>query len=290
MVDIITEDLLIKQLKDAGAYCFTRKHSNLEELKYGFIYPKLIIVLTGVTHIIRKFFEEMLPNLYAKITLVIVETDYVDLKLKDINNSKIKKIYTWNAPKKHKKIVALPIGLNHDRQFNQISKFLKNDLITFEERNKLLLVNHNPETNLIRPVLYDHAEKFWKFASVVKYMGYGSHTVQDSLIEGQIAINTTPDNYYDMLNQFKFALSPAGAGIDCHRHWECMYLGVIPVLIKQNHPAERAFVNLPVILVDDYKRITANFLMNEVEKIKNNKDIQMERLTLSYWVSRILGT
>ena len=34
------------------------------------------------------------------------------------------------------------------------------------------------------------------------------------------------------LSSYKFALSPEGNGIDCHRTWECLYLGVIPIVKK----------------------------------------------------------
>ena len=33
------------------------------------------------------------------------------------------------------------------------------------------------------------------------------------------------------LSYYKFAICPEGNGVDCHRIWECIYLGVVPIII-----------------------------------------------------------
>ena len=62
--------------------------------------------------------------------------------------------------------------------------------------------------------------------------------------------HATPLEYRKALSESKFVLSPAGNGYDCHRTWEAMYLGAIPILRRANWP----FTNksLPVLLVDEW--------------------------------------
>jgi len=37
------------------------------------------------------------------------------------------------------------------------------------------------------------------------------------------------ESYLYHLSSHKYAICPSGNGIDCHRTWECLYLGVIPI-------------------------------------------------------------
>lgn len=50
--------------------------------------------------------------------------------------------------------------------------------------------------------------------------------------------------------QYRFALTAAGNGLDCHRTWELFYLGCI--VITKASPLDRLYEGLPVIIVDDW--------------------------------------
>jgi len=38
--------------------------------------------------------------------------------------------------------------------------------------------------------------------------------------------------YLDALSQHRYCICPEGNGSDCHRTWECLYLGVIPIMLR----------------------------------------------------------
>lgn len=61
----------------------------------------------------------------------------------------------------------------------------------------------------------------------------------------------TPTNYRKALSESKFVLSPAGNGFDCHRTWEALYLGAIPIVKRAHWP----FINkpLPVLIIDEWE-------------------------------------
>lgn len=47
----------------------------------------------------------------------------------------------------------------------------------------------------------------------------------------------------------RFVLSPDGNGMDCHRTWEALYLGRIPVM-RRSAFHEAVYLGLPIVLVD----------------------------------------
>ena len=58
------------------------------------------------------------------------------------------------------------------------------------------------------------------------------------------------------LSKHKFCISPPGNGVDCHRTWECLYLGVIPIVEKSPHMSY--FDDLPILFVDNYDNISVD--------------------------------
>ena len=60
------------------------------------------------------------------------------------------------------------------------------------------------------------------------------------------------------LNTYAFCLCPRGNGIDTHRLWECLYSGCIPII--KDHITHKFDLDLPVVIVDDWKQVTQNFL------------------------------
>jgi hypothetical protein len=57
--------------------------------------------------------------------------------------------------------------------------------------------------------------------------------------------------YRRALADSKFVLSPAGNGFDCHRTWEAMYLGAIPIVKKIHWPFNDK--KLPVLIVNEWE-------------------------------------
>lgn len=77
----------------------------------------------------------------------------------------------------------------------------------------------------------------------------------------QTESNLSYQSYLNELSQYKFCLSPPGNGIDCHRHWEALMVGTIPIILRS--PLDQVFDDLPVLLVDNYACI----------KVPTNTDI-----------------
>ena len=73
--------------------------------------------------------------------------------------------------------------------------------------------------------------------------------------------NLKPIDYFLNLPSYKFVISPEGNGIDCHRHYEAIIAGCIPI-IEKNVLVENKYKNLPILYTTDYTEITDEYLNN----------------------------
>ena len=87
-------------------------------------------------------------------------------------------------------------------------------------------------------------------------------------------------------NQIKYAfvVSPHGNGLDCHRTWEALVLGCIPIV--KTSPLDSLFDNLPVLIVNDWSDITRELLEKTVFKFSNGQ-FNYDKLHLKYWMNII---
>jgi hypothetical protein len=65
--------------------------------------------------------------------------------------------------------------------------------------------------------------------------------------------------YLRMLPYFQFVISPEGNGIDCHRHYEALMAGCIPIVERNDRLLEK-YGNCPILFTDDYSEITPEYL------------------------------
>ena len=84
--------------------------------------------------------------------------------------------------------------------------------------------------------------------------------------------------------EYSFVLSPYGNGFDCHRTWEALCLGAIPIM-KAPH-FRVLFQDLPVLNVSDWEEINEDLLQNTL-RIFRQRQFNYEKLKLSYWTAQI---
>jgi len=89
----------------------------------------------------------------------------------------------------------------------------------------------------------------------------------------------------------KYVLSPPGAGPDCHRHWEALALGAIPVV--ERSVAMSQFEALPILFVDRWEDATPDMLdaMAAERGLWQRFDGRLrDALRFDYWERMILGS
>ena len=87
--------------------------------------------------------------------------------------------------------------------------------------------------------------------------------------------------YYSVLPSYKFMISPRGAGIDTHRHYETLLAGCIPI-VEHDDQIKEKYMGCPILYTTDYSEINEKYLLD-----KYNEMIDMEydfsRLFISFY-------
>ena len=89
------------------------------------------------------------------------------------------------------------------------------------------------------------------------------------------------EDYWKTMSRFKFVISPLGVGMDCHRTWEALSLGIVPIIRRTT--LSPLFSGLPVIEVESYNEVDKLLL----ESFDYDRSWNREKLTLSFWQKRI---
>jgi hypothetical protein len=288
-MSIITEKELVDWVKNMNGVLITRDILNFKSKDLQSCSKNTIVCITGYDNVISYFYNELLCKFKNPIILILIETDFYTLDSRLMEHPLITHIYGWNIPVSHPKVSALPIGLNYYRQGIIMYDYLKENKIS--DKTELLGINFSPQTNSVRSKLVKKAKTKWKkfcifmdsFPSIKEYW-------RDSNIDNKIKITVTNPLYYKEISKFKFVLSPPGAGVDCHRTWEALHLGCIPIV--ESSTINELYSDLPILVVNNWNDINEDFLhekYKEIMKKKENGEYNMNKITLKYWIKEILN-
>jgi hypothetical protein len=188
------------------------------------------------THGLPRFEAEILPRIGASFVLITHNSDLnIDgTRIRLANDRRIAKWFAQNVVCAHEKLVHLPIGLENRWRHN-------NGIIGDYRR-----LSRRPVAKLPR-ILYGFS------------VGTNSMEREPALAALRRAEAadecrwTNSKAYRRRLNEYCFVASPPGNGVDCHRTWEALYLGVVPIVKRST--LYDGFGGLPAIVVDDWREI-----------------------------------
>lgn len=79
--------------------------------------------------------------------------------------------------------------------------------------------------------------------------------------------------YLRKLSRYDFCLAPPGNGQDTHRMWECIYLGVIPIVFESAMNNHFKSIGLPILVIKSYE---------DLDGFKTEQDIcEMKKTIIS---------
>jgi len=286
--DLVTEDGIVNWVNSNNGVLYTRKISNIQNVNLSDCPLYTLVCLTGYPQIVDTFFNNIINNFSYKIILITLETDFFPMKEEYLKHPLLHHLFTWNKQLSHEKLSCIPIGLNFDRHNNSLLTFLKSNNGNFH-RDKFFAVNLSVTSNPERSKLIETAKNKWNnFCTHIVNIPFLNTYRRNSFIEGKIKIDVTSPKCYDILSNFKLILSPPGAGIDCHRTWEALYCGTIPIIIESS--INELYIDLPVLIIPSWDIINYEFLHTKYieiqENIKNNK-YNMNKLYLKFWTNEI---
>jgi len=225
------------------------------------------IIFSHVDYIFL-FIEKYLP--YIKYPFVFIsnkgDTPLFQDRYKLLLDSKyLIRWYGTNCNKIHEKIVAIPIGIG-DKQYahgnkEELIQVINNTSITKCDK---LYCNFTIKNNT-----KDRQECFNQISKLpFVTIQMNNISFKDYLIQTKI---------------HRWSVSPPGNGVDCHRTWESIYVGTIPIVIDNIEFSQ--FSELPIIKVKNYENLSIEFLKEKSDNLLN----VLDKSRFSYWKNRILG-
>ena len=215
-------------------------------------------------------------NVTNKSNLLIHNGDVIpDHNTMALLLSKFFRVFSVNAVPTMCGVRPLPIGLeNRHHKRNGIGREFELD-----RANKFKVNSKNGKTNVVFSSFSTATNTFERNRLLELLNQYGYKFIKPNL---------SPRDYRDQVRKSQFVLSPPGNGIDCHRTWESIYLGAIPVVLREYlHPT---LVNeFPIIAVDEWE----NFLSLSDEALDElaakYNDQQFNAMSMHYWQRLIRG-
>jgi len=114
--------------------------------------------------------------------------------------------------------------------------------------------------------------------------------IPSKLISQQTTFIPRTTTWTNML-EYAFVLSPFGNGMDCHRTWEALLCGCIPIV--RSSVFNELFEGLPVLIVDKWEDVSLELLVTTLEHFKgkhNKNELKYEKLELSYYTRMFIST
>ena len=205
-----------------------------------------------------------------------------DSFLNFINNPKILHWFGQNGVVPHPKFSQIPIGLDY-HTMSQGPTFWGPQLTPAQQESMIVKIK-NEALPLTKRILKAHAN--FHFLMTTKY---GADRVRaKQLIPADLVDYETQrvDRETTWRNQSKYAfvISPHGNGLDCHRTWEALCLGCIPIV--RTSPLDSLYAGLPVYIVQDWSDVTEANLQRVLNDF-SQRTFDLNRLTLKYWMDNI---
>jgi hypothetical protein len=245
-------------------YTHTMYVGSLFELLQDFLQYQFVVITHNSDNRISLNYRSCSPAIYTTLDGFGQNVDYFNLP------SNVIMWFTKNVNCFDRRIEAIPIGLENDMWFPEISKKKKieDKLKEPHSYKNLVYMNFNINTNPAkRQECYNYFKDFPWVTVDMKANGSGF------------------DSYIDNLYNHKFVLCPEGNGIDTHRTWETLYLGSVPIEIGNEN--NRFWSDLPMVTVRNWQEVTVEYLAKRLDQMIEVEP-NTEYLDFQYWKNKIL--
>lgn len=220
---------------------------------------------------VTKFFKKIHPHIKVPYILITWEGCWLapGAFAQHLNDPKLYAWFTKNRGSSlSDKLIGIPIGIE--------SQSRGNDSVTLTWLAHQKKIPPNERNNLV--------------CTAYLKLGTSRKARQDMLeiLERQIKFTMEPpckrQPYLDALLYSKFIPSPRGNGLDCHRTWEALYTGCIPIL--KTSSLDFLYADLPVLIVNDWNLVTPEFLARSYNAMQT-KTYNRAKLYAEYWQTMI---
>jgi hypothetical protein len=263
--EILPEDIIsMNSYDDMGDEVFSLFQVSPEGVPYSTVTDKVFRekrIIFCKTDFIYHLFNilQQCPNL--EHTLITHHSDYpITNEMFSKKPQCIKNWFAQNAEFSNRSLFSIPIGIQPPKNGSKNLKYLKENVLALRDNKKDFKIycawgDTNKERNDIISKLEHSKMEYTK--KIVEF-----------------------EDYLFNISTHKFVISPPGNGLDCHRTWESLYLGSIPI-VKKNRIYDD-FDGLPILQVEDWSEINHHLLIDFSER-----SFDYQKLSQGYWKSRI---
>ena len=255
---------------------------------YSNLFPGCILHVC--THALPEFIK-FLPQINVPFKLLTNNSDFtIPDHFKEthviLENPFLIKWFAQNCILSHEKLVKIPIGLDYHTLRPSKKKMIWQSRekhswgfkkYATEQEAELLSFNKTPFWN--RQV---KAYSNFQFLMGTRY-GFDRKNALEKISKDLVfyePMKTTRDVCWNNMSKYTFVISPWGNGLDCHRTWEALCIGCIPIV--KTSGLDSLFDDLPVWIVNDWLEVNQENMIKKVEEFKE-KTFNYEKLTMAYW-------
>lgn len=178
--------------------------------------------------------------------------------------------WSSNVTIEHPRVKSLPLALENNRWFKKVKK-----LDIMEDRLK-------------RPIL--HRNLVYLNCNVVNNPTERKPIYQ--MFEGKpwVTIGRGKnggdfEGYLENICDHKYMFCPRGSSMDCHRRWECLHMGTVPIIRKDYN--NWSYGNaMPILYINDWNEVTKELLVDMWPMFKDG-EWNKKKLTFEYWKNKI---
>ena len=243
--------------------------------------------------LLKYFVNNIVPKIHNTFVLVSGDSDLCvpieALTQKEtiylINSPYLLKWFAQNTKIQHNdKIVQMPIGLDYHTICNNPShnwRLPEEGKLPIEQEKILqdIISNTKPFDQRILKIYVNFSKDNDRF----KQRKSSLVIIPKFLMEINQKFTPRTENWKKM-TKYSFILSPFGQGMDCHRTWEALCLGCIPIIYAPDF--QKMFEDLPVVIINDWTEVTEELLYKTIDEYKIKK-FNYEKITLEYWKNQI---
>jgi hypothetical protein len=238
--------------------------------------------------LLRSFVKYVLPKITHKFVLVSGDSDmtvpYEAMTEPDATllfaNAFMIRWYAQNTI--HPRILPLPIGLDYHTIANNPNHYWRQSGEPFLplDQEKILFQIRDDATPRCRDTILANFtlgnDRFGQRAAALSNINRQLLNIRQEILPRT--------ELWKLMRRHTFVLSPFGMGMDCHRTWEALCLGCIPIVMT--NALSRIFDDLPILIVDDWSLITEQLLVDTLTDFKI-RTFELDKMKMSYWLEKI---
>jgi len=241
------------------------------------------------------FVNNIFPKINKKFTLVSGDSDKCiptealsSQQFNLLTNSQfLIKWFSQNTRNlENRKLFQLPIGLDYHTILNNPACNWKRHgegHLPYEQENILIKIKESSKSFHDRiPQIYVNFSLNSSTNRIANDRTKSLAEINPALLALHLSFIPRTENWRN-ISRYTFVLSPFGHGLDCHRTWEALCLGCIPIVKAPLF--NKLFEDLPVLNVNKWSDVNKKLLDETIEIFKTKK-FNYNKLLLEHWVSK----